>query len=104
MPYVESFVKQLTAPSHVVEPLPSPTTELPLVTRFRDPSVPYQDMIQCERDCMRCTYAATLGCDGNCGSCPRQDYCPCVNPAKVRNKSVRLTDVELTVVQPLGRN
>ncbi len=97
-------MKQLTAPSRVVEPLPTPTTERPLVTRFRDPSVAYQDLIQCERDCMRCTYAATLGCDGNCGSCARQSYCPCVNPAKVRNKSVRLIEVELTVVRPLGRS
>jgi hypothetical protein len=102
-PYMESFVKQLTA-SRVAEPLPTPATELPLVTRFRDPSVPYEDLIQCERDCMRCAYAATLDCDGNCGVCPRQTYCPCVNPAKIRNKSVRLTEIELTVVEPLGRN
>jgi len=103
-PYMESFVKQLTAASRVAEPLPTPATELPLVTRFRDPSVPYEDLIQCERDCMRCAYAATLDCDGNCGVCPRQSYCPCVNPAKIRNKSVRLTEIELTVVEPLGRN
>jgi len=101
---MEGFVKQLTAASRVAEPLPTPATELPLVTRFRDPSVPYEDLIQCERDCMRCAYAATLDCDGNCGVCPRQSYCPCVNPAKIRNKSVRLTEIELTVVEPLGRN
>jgi len=53
---------------------------------------------------MRCAYAATLDCDGNCGVCPRQTYCPCVNPAKIRNKSVRLTEIELTVVEPLGHN
>ena len=103
-PYMESFVKQLTAASRVAEPLPAPATELPLVTRFRDPSVPYEDLIQCERDCIRCAYAATLDCDGNCGVCPRQTYCPCVNPAKIRNKSVHLTEIELTVVEPLGRN
>jgi hypothetical protein len=101
---MEGFVKQLTAASRVAEPLPTPATQLPLVTRVRDPSVTYEDLIQCERDCMRCAYAATLDCDGNCGVCPRQDYCPCVNPAKVHNKSVRLTEIELTVVPTLGRN
>ena len=38
---------------------------------------------------MRCSYAYTLDCDGNCGACPRQNYCPCVNPAKVRTKNAR---------------
>jgi hypothetical protein len=75
-----------------------------LVTRFRDPSLPYEDLIQCERDCMRCSYAATLDCDGNCGSCPRQSYCPCVNPAKVRSKAMKL-DLELPMLGvELGRN
>ena len=83
---------------------PLPAQDLPLVTRFRDPSVPYEDLIQCERDCMRCSYAATLECDGNCGACPRQSYCPCVNPAKLRSRSGRLADVELTLVNDLGRN
>lgn len=107
---VEGFVKQLTAPSRGADPLTSPTaptaptTSLPLVTRFRDPSLPYKDLIVCERDCMRCSYAMTLDCDGNCGSCPRQTYCPCVNPAKIRSKSVRLGDVELPMVATLGRN
>ncbi len=53
---------------------------------------------------MRCTYAATLDCDGNCGVCPRQDYCPCVNPAKVRAKGNRLADFELPMVASVGRN
>ena len=39
---------------------------------------------------MRCSYAYTLDCDGNCGACPRQTYCPCVNPAKVRSKNAAL--------------
>jgi hypothetical protein len=97
-------VKQLTAPGRVTTPLPNPSTELPLVTRFRDPTVPYEDLIACERDCVRCSYAATLDCDGNCGVCPRQGYCPCVNPAKVRSKSVRVGEVEVAVVPTLGRN
>ncbi len=53
---------------------------------------------------MRCSYAATLDCDGNCGVCPRQDYCPCVNPAKVRTKPNRLADMELPMVASVGRN
>ncbi|MDQ3881504.1 MAG: hypothetical protein M3295_10595 [Chloroflexota bacterium] len=70
-----------------------------LVTRFRDPSVPYLDLIQCERDCARCSYAATLDCDGNCGACPRQHYCPCVNPAKVRGRPLRPDDIELPMIE-----
>jgi hypothetical protein len=53
---------------------------------------------------MRCSYAATLDCDGNCGSCPRQSYCPCVNPAKVTQKNVKLDVPELPMVAGLGRN
>jgi hypothetical protein len=52
---------------------------------------------------MRCSYAVTLDCDGNCGVCPRQDYCPCVNPAKVRAKG-RLAEFELPMVATVGRN
>jgi hypothetical protein len=111
---VESFMKQLTSPSRGSETLPTlpsvsnPAASLPLVTRFRDPDEPYEDLIQCERDCMRCSYAYTLDCDGNCGSCPRQSYCPCVNPAKVRGKSLRPGEAELPselpMVTALGRN
>ena len=54
---------------------------------------------------MRCSYAATLDCDGNCGVCPRQSYCPCVNPAKVRTKGNRLGEMaELPMVASIGRN
>jgi hypothetical protein len=111
---MEAFVKQLTGPRgsetiHHPNPSPSrPAAELPLVTRFRDPDQPYEDLIMCERDCMRCSYAFTLDCDGNCGSCPRQSYCPCVNPAKIRNKGVRpgetAAEVELPMVTALGSN
>ncbi len=69
-----------------------------LVTRFHDPDIPYVDLIQCERDCMRCSYAVTLDCDGNCGACPRQHYCPCVNPAKLRSRPLRPGDIELPVI------
>jgi hypothetical protein len=101
---VEGFVKQATEHVRTSVPLPvSTAAHLPPVTRFRDPNLPYEDLITCERDCMRCSYAATLDCDGNCGSCPRQSYCPCVNPAKVRTKS-RLADMELPMVASMGRN
>lgn len=100
---VEEFVKQLTAPIRASVPLPvSTAAHLPPVTRFRDPATPYEDLILCERDCMRCSYAATLDCDGNCGVCPRQSYCPCVNPAKIRSKAARLGEVELPVVAGAG--
>lgn len=97
-------MKQLTTvPSRTPAEIPdSHAASLPLVTRFRDPDAPYEDLIMCERDCMRCSYAATLDCDGNCGSCPRQTYCPCVNPAKLRAKSVRLAELELPMVN-VGR-
>ncbi len=96
-------MKQLTAPSRTPAEIPaSNAASLPLVTRFRDPEQPYEDLIVCERDCVRCSYAATLDCDGNCGSCPRQSYCPCVNPAKLRAKTLRLGELELPMVN-VGR-
>ena len=98
-------MKQLTEPTRVSVPLPvSTAAHLPPVTRFRDPSQPYEDLIMCERDCMRCSYAATLDCDGNCGVCPRQGYCPCVNPAKIRTKQNRLADMAELPMVALGRN
>ena len=107
-PQVEGYVKQLTTPRRgsetVISTPPTTSSSLPLVTRFRDPALPYEDLIVCERDCMRCSYAMTLDCDANCGSCPRKGYCPCVNPAKIRSKSVRLTEMELPMVAAVGRN
>ena len=105
-------MKQLTSPTRGPETttlpsLPTPAGSLPLVTRFRDPDEPYEDLIQCERDCMRCSYAYTLDCDGNCGACPRQSYCPCVNPAKLRSKNARAAadfPAELPMVNAVGRN
>jgi hypothetical protein len=48
---------------------------------------PFVDLIACERDCRNCSYAATLDCDGNCGVCPHNGYCPCVNPVVARSKT-----------------
>ena len=76
-------MKQLTAPSRTPAEIPaSNAASLPLVTRFRDPDQPYEDLIVCERDCVRCSYAATLDCDGNCGSCPRQTLLPVREPGQ----------------------
>lgn len=106
--YMEAFVKQLTGSrrgSDTNAPTSTtPAASLPLVTRFRDPNEPFEDLISCERDCMRCSYALTLDCDGNCGSCPRQSYCPCVNPAKVRSKPAPQGEMELPMVTAVGRN
>ena len=105
-------MKQLTGESRIaisapVDPSPAQPASpaaLPLVTRFRDPEAPYEDLIVCERDCVRCSYAATLDCDGNCGACPRQTYCPCVNPAKLKARGGRLAELELTLIPTNGHN
>ena len=96
-------MKQLTAPTRVSVPLPvSTAAHLPPVTRFRDPDLPYEDLIMCERDCMRCSYAATLDCDGNCGVCPHNSYCPCVNPVVARSKTaLRLIELRPILLQDL---
>ena len=49
--------------------------------------VAFVDLIACERDCRTCSYAAALDCDGNCGVCPHNSYCPCVNPVVARSKT-----------------
>jgi hypothetical protein len=49
--------------------------------------VAFIDLIACERDCRTCSYAAALDCDGNCGVCPHNSYCPCVNPVVARSKT-----------------
>ena len=66
-----------------------------------------RDLTGCEKVGLRVESGATLDCDGNCGACPRQTYCPCVNPAKVRSKNARgETDfpAELPMVTAVGRN
>src|SRR5438093_13110382 len=63
---------------------------------------PFVDLIACERDCRTCSYAAALDCDGNCGVCPHNGYCPCVNPVVVRSKSaLRLIELRPILLQDL---
>ena len=60
-----------------------------------DPS--FTDLIACERDCRNCSYAAWLDCDGNCGECVHNGYCPCVNPVVARSK----TALKIIELRPL---
>ncbi len=62
----------------------------------------FVDLIACERDCRSCSYAAALDCDGNCGVCPHNGYCPCVNPVVARSKSaIRLIELRPILLQDL---
>ena len=62
----------------------------------------FVDLIACERDCRSCSYAAALDCDGNCGVCPHNSYCPCVNPVVARSKSaLRLIELRPILLQDL---
>ena len=66
----------------------------------------FVDLIACERDCRTCSYAATLDCDGNCGVCPHNGYCPCVNPVVARSKTaLRMIELRPILLRDLrGRN
>lgn len=60
------------------------------------------DLIACERECRTCSYAMTLDCDGNCGVCPHNGYCPCVNPVVARSKTaLRIIELRPIVLQEL---
>ncbi len=62
--------------------------------------VTFVDLIACERDCRSCSYAAALDCDGNCGVCPHNGYCPCVNPVVARSKTaLRLIELRPILLQ-----
>jgi hypothetical protein len=62
----------------------------------------FVDLIACERDCRTCSYAAALDCDGNCGVCPHNSYCPCVNPVVARSKTaLRLIELRPILLQDL---
>ena len=62
----------------------------------------FTDLIACERDCRSCSYAAWLDCDGNCGVCPHNGYCPCVNPVVARSKTaLRIIELRPMLLQDL---
>jgi hypothetical protein len=62
----------------------------------------FVDLIACERDCRKCSYAAWLDCDGNCGVCPHNAYCPCVNPVVARSKTaLRIIELRPILLQDL---
>ena len=62
----------------------------------------FVDLIACERDCRTCSYAAALDCDGNCGVCPHNGYCPCVNPVVARSKTaLRLIELRPILLHDL---
>src|SRR3954447_8282598 len=63
---------------------------------------PFVDLIACERECRSCSYAMTLDCDGNCGVCPHNGYCPCVNPVVARSKTaLRIIELRPIMLQEL---
>ena len=62
----------------------------------------FVDLIACERECRSCSYAASLDCDGNCGVCPHNGYCPCVNPVVARSKTaLRIIELRPIMLQGL---
>jgi hypothetical protein len=62
----------------------------------------FVDLIACERECRSCSYAASLDCDGNCGVCPHNGYCPCVNPVVARSKTaLRIIELRPIMLQEL---
>ena len=85
-------------------PVPLPSTEGEPVKQAEEAS--FVDLIACERDCRSCSYAAALDCDGNCGVCPHNGYCPCVNPVVARSKTalriIELRPILLQDVQGRG--
>lgn len=44
----------------------------------RESPAPIEPWRVCEDNCLKCSYGATLDCDGDCPRCPRNTYCPCV--------------------------
>jgi hypothetical protein len=82
-----------------IRPLPR-HRERELVKQAEEAS--FVDLIACERDCRSCSYAAALDCDGNCGVCPHNGYCPCVNPVVARSKTaLRLIELRPILLQDL---
>jgi hypothetical protein len=43
-----------------------------------------------------------LNCDGNCGTCVHNGYCPCVNPVVARSKTaLRMLELRPILLQDL---
>ena len=81
-------------------PIAAPQRKEGLVKQAEEAS--FVDLIACERDCRSCSYAAALDCDGNCGVCPHNSYCPCVNPVVARSKTaLRLIELRPILLQDL---
>src|SRR4029077_16090092 len=93
-------------PSPLGIPAPSPHARAPRRTERESvkqaEDAAFVDLIACERDCRTCSYAAALDCDGNCGVCPHNGYCPCVNPVVARSKTaLRLIELRPLLLQDL---
>jgi hypothetical protein len=87
-------------PDRVPRPIPTPSYVRDVLKQAEEAS--FVDLIACERDCRSCSYAAALDCDGNCGVCPHNSYCPCVNPVVARSKSaLRLIELRPILLQDL---
>ena len=90
-------------PGHACAPRPQscPSTRVRVELKQAE-EASFVDLIACERDCRSCSYAAALDCDGNCGVCPHNAYCPCVNPVVARSKSaLRLIELRPILLQDL---
>jgi hypothetical protein len=92
---------RIPEPTHAPRPQPLPQfRERDELKQAEEAS--FVDLIACERDCRNCSYAAALDCDGNCGVCPHNSYCPCVNPVVARSKSaLRLIELRPILLQDL---
>jgi hypothetical protein len=90
----------LRAPAYRQRSSTAPPEREGLVKQAEEAS--FVDLIACERDCRTCSYAAALDCDGNCGLCPHNSYCPCVNPVVARSKTaLRLIELRPILLQDL---
>ena len=92
---------RIDEPSHAPRPQSAPSSEERDELKQAE-EASFVDLIACERDCRSCSYAAALDCDGNCGVCPHNSYCPCVNPVVARSKSaLRLIELRPILLQDI---
>jgi hypothetical protein len=92
---------RIPEPTHAPRPQPQPQSRERVELKQAE-EASFVDLIACERDCRSCSYAAALDCDGNCGVCPHNSYCPCVNPVVARSKSaLRLIELRPILLQDL---